>query len=175
MGLRAWPLRRYSRCRPSSRTSTAPTSRSTRRCLDTCGWARPSSATRSLTGRSPPARTSRICRRRGSATALKASAVVAARATAAIIFPYGNVSSLDDRDRQPLALVEHGRLGHARQARDLLVGRGQLEQFGGRLDAEQPRGGLVGVDEPLVRVAHRHGLAQHVKDALEAVARVLEL
>src|SRR6266536_339476 len=36
--------------------------------------------TRSFTGRSPPARTSRICRRRGSATALNASAVVAARA-----------------------------------------------------------------------------------------------
>src|SRR5262245_23124586 len=40
----------------------------------------PSACTRSLTGRSPPARTSRICRRRGSATALNASAVVAARA-----------------------------------------------------------------------------------------------
>src|SRR5918999_569084 len=40
----------------------------------------PSSCTRTLTGRSPPARTSRICRRRGSATALNASAVVAARA-----------------------------------------------------------------------------------------------
>src|SRR5580765_270927 len=80
MGLSAGPLSRYSRRRPSSRTSTAPTSRSTRRCLDTCGWASPSSRTRSFTGRSPPARTSRISRRRGSATALKASAVVAARA-----------------------------------------------------------------------------------------------
>src|SRR5688572_14473659 len=80
MGLSAWPLSRYSRCRPSSRTSTAPTSRSTRRCLDTCGWARPSSRTRSFTGRSPPVRRSRICRRRGSATALNASAVVAALA-----------------------------------------------------------------------------------------------
>src|SRR5665809_120016 len=52
-GLSAWPLSRYRRCRPSSRTSTAPTSRSTRRCLDTCGWASPSRGTRSLTGRSP--------------------------------------------------------------------------------------------------------------------------
>src|ERR671915_202992 len=81
MGLSACPFSRYSRCRPSSRTSTAPTSRSTRRCLDTCGWARPSRPTRSFTGRSPPARRSRIWRRRGSATALNASAVVAARAT----------------------------------------------------------------------------------------------
>ena len=80
MGLSAWPLRRYRRWRPESRTSTAPTSRRTRRCLDTCGWASPSSCTRSLTGRSPPARRSRISRRRGSATALNASAVVAARA-----------------------------------------------------------------------------------------------
>src|SRR5215218_7525747 len=81
MGLSARPLSRYSRCRPSSRTSTAPTARSTRRCLDTCGWASPSTRTRSFTGRSPPARTSRISRRRGSATALNASVVVAARAT----------------------------------------------------------------------------------------------
>jgi hypothetical protein len=47
----------------------------------TCGWASPSARTSSFTGRSPPARASRICRRRGSATALNASAVVAARAT----------------------------------------------------------------------------------------------
>src|SRR5688572_13398373 len=40
----------------------------------------PSARTRSLTGCSPPASTSRIWRRRGSATALNASAVVAARA-----------------------------------------------------------------------------------------------
>src|SRR5918995_6604772 len=80
MGLSAWPFSLYRRCRPCSRTSTAPTARSTRRCLDTWGWASPSRRTRSFTGRSPPARTSRICRRRGSAPALKASAVVAARA-----------------------------------------------------------------------------------------------
>src|SRR5262249_44786614 len=59
---------------------TAPTSRRTRRCFETCGCARPSRSTRSFTGRSPPARASRICRRRGSATALNASVVVAARA-----------------------------------------------------------------------------------------------
>src|ERR687895_2233487 len=82
MGLSASPLSRYSRWRPWSRTSTAPTSRSTRRCLDTCGCAIRSTRTRSFTGRSPPASTSRICRRRGSATALNASSVVAARAMA---------------------------------------------------------------------------------------------
>src|ERR671910_2473250 len=97
MGLSACPFSRYSRCRPSSRTSTAPTSRSTRRCLDTCGWASPSRRTRSFTGRSPPTRRSRICRRRGSATALNASAVVAALATAPIIYPYGNMSTRADR------------------------------------------------------------------------------
>src|SRR5205823_79474 len=80
MGLRDWPLTEYIRCRPSSRTPTSPTSLSTRRCLETNGCARPISLTRSFTGRSPPERTSRICRRRGSATALNASAVVAARA-----------------------------------------------------------------------------------------------
>src|SRR5580692_8490365 len=81
MGLSAGPLIRYSRCRPSSRTATTSTSLSTRRCFDTCGCASPSNRTKSLTGSSPSARASRICRRRGSATALKASAVVAARAT----------------------------------------------------------------------------------------------
>src|SRR5881275_2392837 len=40
----------------------------------------PSTRTRSLTGRSPAASTSRIWRRRGSATALNASVVVATRA-----------------------------------------------------------------------------------------------
>src|SRR5919112_1578892 len=53
----------------------------------------PSAFTRSLTGRSPSARASRICRRRGSATALNASAVVAARATSSIVYPYRNMSS----------------------------------------------------------------------------------
>src|SRR5688572_27385454 len=87
MGLSALPLSRYNRCRPASRTSTAPTCRSTRRCFETCGWASPSCATSSFTGRSPPARTSRICRRRGSATALNASAVVATRAMDELYIP----------------------------------------------------------------------------------------
>src|SRR5215467_5962691 len=77
MSLSGCPLRRYMRCRPSSRDVTRPTARSTRRCFDTCGCARSSSSTRSFTGRSPLASTSRISRRRGSATALNASAVVA--------------------------------------------------------------------------------------------------
>src|SRR3954451_21263342 len=97
MGRNAAPLSRYRRNRPSSRASTRPTSRSTFRCLDTCGWPTPSDATRSFTGRSPPIRTSRISRRRGSATALNTSAVVAARATAVIIFPYGNMSRVEDQ------------------------------------------------------------------------------
>src|SRR5919107_2590950 len=53
----------------------------------------PSAFTRSLTGRSPSASASRICRRRGAATALNASAVVAARATSSIVYPYRNMSS----------------------------------------------------------------------------------
>src|SRR5215210_4815931 len=80
MGLSAGPLSRYSRRLPSPRTSTAPTSRSTRKCLDTSGWDIPSIRTSSFTDRSPEARTSRISRRLGSATALNASVVVAARA-----------------------------------------------------------------------------------------------
>src|SRR3954467_5899968 len=137
MGLSARPLSRYSRRRPSSRTATAPTSRSTRRCLDTCGCARPTSATRSPTGRSPPARASRISRRRGSAMALNASAVVAARAMARdLTFPYRNMSSApallayelvrpderadraDHGDREPDAQRDHARAhgGDAQQA-----------------------------------------------------------
>src|SRR5687768_18178491 len=80
MGLSGSPLSRYMRCRPLSRTSTSPTSLSTRKCFDTCGCATPRSATRSFTGRSPRARRSRISRRLGSATALNASVVVAALA-----------------------------------------------------------------------------------------------
>src|SRR5829696_10296873 len=144
MGLSAWPLSRYSRCRPSSRTSTAPTSRSTRRCLDTCGWARPRSETRSFTGRSPPARTSRICRRRGSATALNASVVVAARATAqratrsegfpdgtpAIIFLYGNVSTPNRFDPAHVAVLveDHLDAGVAREVHRLGLASTELEQ-----------------------------------------------
>src|SRR6478736_5514605 len=99
MGFSAWPLSRYTRKRPSSRTSTRPTSRRTFRCLDTCGWPSPSCATRSPTGRSPSTNTSRISRRRGSATALNTSAVVAARATRHIIYLYRYTSSEDELDR----------------------------------------------------------------------------
>src|SRR4051812_45395651 len=80
MGFSAGPLTRYRRWRPRSRTSTTPASRSTRRCLDTCGWLRPSCSTRSLTARSPAPIASTMSRRRGSAMALNASVVVAARA-----------------------------------------------------------------------------------------------
>src|SRR4051794_9608172 len=99
MGFNAWPLSRYRRNRPSSRTSTRPTSRRTLRCLETCGWPSRSCPTRSPTGRSPARSTSKISRRRGSATALNTSAVVAALATTAIIFLYGNVSRREDQLR----------------------------------------------------------------------------
>src|SRR5215472_10680382 len=71
-------LVRYSMRRPSRRTLTKPTSRSTRRCLETEGCSRFRLSTMSPTGRSCSARKLRISRRRGSATALKASEVVAA-------------------------------------------------------------------------------------------------
>jgi hypothetical protein len=51
----------------------------TRRCLETLGCSKPSVVTMSPTGRSCRARKERIARRRGSATALKASEVVEAR------------------------------------------------------------------------------------------------
>src|SRR5215218_6007983 len=53
----------------------------------------------SLTDRSVPARKVRMSRRRGSATALKMSEVVAARGTVTIVFPYGNMSSDGAIDR----------------------------------------------------------------------------
>src|SRR5215471_9093750 len=65
--------------RPSLRTSTRPTSSSTRRCLETEGWGRPRPSTISPTARSCATRKLRMSRRRGSATALKPSEVVAAR------------------------------------------------------------------------------------------------
>src|SRR5579883_2479072 len=70
---------RYSICLPSRRTRTSPTSFRTFRCFETEGCSKPSAATISPTGRSCNARKLRISRRRGSATALKASDVVAAR------------------------------------------------------------------------------------------------
>jgi pyrroloquinoline quinone biosynthesis protein B len=68
-------------CLPLRRTRTSPTSLSTRRCFDTDGCSMPSLTTSSPTGDSAAAKKSRISRRRGSATALKASEVVVARAT----------------------------------------------------------------------------------------------
>ena len=57
----------------ASRTRTRPTSRNTRRCLETSGWRRPSARDEVVHRAAPPAaRTSKICRRRGSATALNA-------------------------------------------------------------------------------------------------------
>src|SRR5687768_8087114 len=47
----------------------------------------------SFTGRSPSINRSRMSRRRGSATALNTSAVVAARATTGNIYPYRYMSS----------------------------------------------------------------------------------
>src|SRR6202030_195834 len=64
---------------PSRRTATRPTSFRTRRCLETLGCSKPSAVTMSPTGRSWRARKERIARRRGSATALKASELVEAR------------------------------------------------------------------------------------------------
>src|SRR5919199_2785718 len=132
MGFSAWPLSRYSRRRPSSRTSTAPTSRSTRRCLETCGCASPSSRTRSFTGRSRSAMRSRICRRRGSATALNASAVVAARATTAL-YTYMGIRCLglgaDARGLRDRLGLRRRRAEHARgRVRVVLVERLVLEE-----------------------------------------------
>src|SRR3954470_17063849 len=154
MGLRDAPFKRYLRCRPSSRTSTRPTSRSTRKCLETCGWASPSRTTRSLTGRSPPARTSRISRRRGSATALNASAVVAARAKSEIIYRYRNAS----RTRNPgspgperRGLAGRARHGGGRTGRRVVrrVDRELAHDETG--EEEQPR-----VDGLVVGNAHGH-------------------
>src|SRR5712691_4108341 len=148
MGLSAWPFSRYSRCRPSSRTSTAPTSRRTRRCLDTCGWASPSRRTRSFTGRSPPARASRICRRRGSATALNASAVVAARAMGPTIYLYGNMSS--DGARSSTTTID-----------GVSPVRPTVQVVGRRLDAEDYR-----LRDFLTRVAQPY--EWHEADSAEA-------
>src|SRR4030095_8336578 len=73
--------------RPSRRTWTRPTSRRTRRCLETEGCSRPRESTISPTGRSSRARKARMSRRRASAMALKASKVVAARGTGGEYIP----------------------------------------------------------------------------------------
>src|SRR3954447_19562386 len=83
--------------------------------------ASPSTPTSSLTGRSPPARTSRISRRRGSATALNASAVVAARAMRSIIYRYRNMSRTRVRARQnPRGLAGRARHGGGRARRGVV-------------------------------------------------------
>src|SRR5258708_40297434 len=64
---------------PSRRSSTRPTSNSTRRCLETEGCGKFRVETISLTARYWETRKLRMSRRRGSATALKASEVVEAR------------------------------------------------------------------------------------------------
>jgi len=79
-------LVRYSICLPLLRTRTNPTRRSTFKCFDTEGCSMRNRTTRSPTGNSPPASKSKISRRRGSATALKASEVVAARAMSKNIY-----------------------------------------------------------------------------------------
>ena len=67
--------------RPSRLAVTRPTSRSTCRCFDTEGCSSSSASAISPTERSSAAMNSRMCRRRGSATALKGSEVVEARGT----------------------------------------------------------------------------------------------
>ena len=102
MGFSAGPLTRYQRCRPSTRTSTRPTARSTPRCLDTCGWLRPSRSTSSPTVASPVPRASRRSRRLASATALNASAVVGVRAMATSYSDIGICQRFNDRRRSEL-------------------------------------------------------------------------
>src|SRR4051812_49253976 len=90
----------------------------------------PSSSTSSFTGRSPWASRSRICRRRGSATALNASVVVAARATPTIVYPYGNMSTglLDQRLEALEQVLDNARRG----APDEVAADG----VGGRLEGD---------------------------------------
>src|SRR6266480_674647 len=58
------------RCCATGWASTSPASLSTRRCLETCGWRSPSRSTISPTARGFRRRSSTICRRFGSASAL---------------------------------------------------------------------------------------------------------
>jgi hypothetical protein len=81
MGCNTGPFTRYQRRRPSVRTDTNPTVRSTARCFDTWGWLSPSRSTRSPTVASFVPRASSSARRLPSATALNASVVVGRRAT----------------------------------------------------------------------------------------------
>src|SRR3990172_4531561 len=136
------------RCLPCSRTSTSPTSRRTRRCLETAGCASPSSSTRSFTGRSRSASTSRICRLRGSATALNASAVVAARAMAGRYIPislYVKTRRSRDESRRPASGRDAlGRIGGPSALEPAILVRPSLGS--GRIQARQ------GARDPLVQL-----------------------
>ena len=82
-------------------------------------------ATRSLTGRSPPARRSRICRRRGSATALNASAVVAARAMVSELHADIGIRQVARTVAAAARLRRLGRgVGERRERRAAELGRG---------------------------------------------------
>src|SRR5579884_322866 len=77
------------RCCPRRTTITTPTLRSTPRCFETVGCPRRSRATTSFTVHSRPSLSKpMISRRRGSATALKTSVIVAARAIGLQIYSY---------------------------------------------------------------------------------------
>ena len=99
IGCSTGPLTRYQRCRPSLRTSTTPTCRSTARCLDTCGWLRPSRSTSSFTVTSPVPMASRRSRRLASATALNASVVVGVRAMSPLYSDMGICQARCSRPR----------------------------------------------------------------------------
>src|SRR5579871_1776968 len=72
----------------------------------------------SPTGRSPSTRKERISRRRGSATALKASEVVAALAMNRKIFLYGNMSSRDLQRWRLFVTNSRGRTGRGKRGSD---------------------------------------------------------
>src|SRR6266550_5143129 len=114
-GFSSFAFRRYRRRWPCLLTDTIPTLRSTPRCFDTAGCGIRSLSTTSPTACARPSTsTPMIARRRGSAIALKASVVVAARAIPHIIFLYGNVS----RNKLPSLLVPHvGQAGRGRRRR----------------------------------------------------------
>src|SRR3954463_9323844 len=104
---------------PSRRTETRPTSFRTRRCLDTDGCPIPSASAMSPTVRSSNARNVRMSRRRGSATALKASDVVVARGME-LIYTHigickaetelGRYGSYGDRPLNPLIQIGNVRV-----------------------------------------------------------------
>src|SRR5260221_11600732 len=103
--------------RPSRRTVTSPTSRSTCRCFDTDGCPISRASTMSLTERSSPARNSRIWRRRGSAMALKGSEVVGARGTPSVIHSYMGICQVRS-PRQAYTRFSSAFCGKPRASRD---------------------------------------------------------